>query len=537
MAYMRKRFASFAGVVALTAIVLLPGSLLAQATSPPISGAGCNNTSYDGGYIAGGDGGSYSGQHIQLCNDPIADGLFTEDGVTGYQYVYDVIITSGCCGTFWLGGSKGPLGTAGEFKANESAWWRATPNDPTIRGIWQRWGNNSVHDGVVGVGDSHNFFGFGGAAQVSTTAGDVWSEQDLSAVGDTVTNVWDTSVEFNPTHDWFADGSTSAAGDSIPWAADNTWHNPDEYGFSSEFMMPGTNFGSSGIQDDEGVAWQSFTTLFSGAPLALQHTIRIVAPYEPGSINWGIDAPKSGIVTGPNGAPVPQGPTSCLIGDVNCDGYVEIGADILTAFTNFTGPGSFGKVRATGDVHGPSVATTAVLGHDGDVDVSDILTIFGAFTGPPPDEGSGGLGGPAEAGDPSIPDLIYDASTGEVTLDADGSSIIGYSLQNATNSFLPAGHTPILAGVTTALTSQLEEAALAPGSGSIGLVFPTGLDLAGLQALLTVNTVSRFLGAPLVPFDLVVVSTTAPPIPEPATAVLSLVGLMGLGLMAWRRRR
>ncbi|REK42312.1 MAG: PEP-CTERM sorting domain-containing protein, partial [Planctomycetota bacterium] len=25
--------------------------------------------------------------------------------------------------------------------------------------------------------------------------------------------------------------------------------------------------------------------------------------------------------------------------------------------------------------------------------------------------------------------------------------------------------------------------------------------------------------------------------PEPATAVLSLVGLMGLGLMAWRRRR
>ncbi|REJ68149.1 MAG: PEP-CTERM sorting domain-containing protein, partial [Planctomycetota bacterium] len=28
-----------------------------------------------------------------------------------------------------------------------------------------------------------------------------------------------------------------------------------------------------------------------------------------------------------------------------------------------------------------------------------------------------------------------------------------------------------------------------------------------------------------------------PPIPEPATAVLSLVGLMGLGLMAWRRRR
>ena len=229
--------------------------------------------------------------------------------------------------------------------------------------------------------------------------------------------------------------------------------------------------------------------------------------------------------------------SSCNIGDVNCDGFVEIGNDILVAFTNFTGPGSFGKDRSTGDVHGPSVATTDPLGHDGDVDVSDILTIFGAFTGPPPDEGAGGLGGPAEAGDPSIPDLIYDAATGEVTLDADGSSIIGYSLQNATNSFLPAGHTPILAGVTTALTSQLEEAALTPGSGSIGLVFPTGLDLAGLQALLTVNQVSRSLGAPLVPFDLVVVSTSAPVVPEPATAVLSLFTFAALGLLRWRLRR
>ncbi|REJ69106.1 MAG: hypothetical protein DWQ31_05715 [Planctomycetota bacterium] len=228
---------------------------------------------------------------------------------------------------------------------------------------------------------------------------------------------------------------------------------------------------------------------------------------------------------------------SCNIGDVNCDGFVEIGNDILVAFTNFTGPGSFGKDRSTGDVHGPTTATTDPLGHDGDVDVSDILTIFGAFTGPPPDEGAGGLGGPAEAGDPSIPDLIYDAATGEVTLDADGSSIIGYSLQNATNSFLPAGHTPILAGVTTALTSQLEEAALTPGSGSIGLVFPTGLDLAGLQALLTVNQVSRSLGAPLVPFDLVVVSTSAPVVPEPATAVLWAIALLALGGWRWRARR
>ena len=225
----------------------------------------------------------------------------------------------------------------------------------------------------------------------------------------------------------------------------------------------------------------------------------------------------------------------CTIGDVNCDGYVEIGADILTAFTNFTGPGSFGKTRSQGDVHGPSAATTDPDGHDGDVDVSDILTIFGAFTGPPPDE-AGGLGGPAEAGDPSIPDLVYDSATGEVTLDPDGSSIIGYSLQNATNSFLPGNHTPILAGVTTALTSQLEEAALAPGSGSIGQVFPTGLDLAGLQSLLTVNQVSRSLGAPLVPFDLVVLNA-GPVVPEPSTWALGALALAGLVAGKLRRRR
>ncbi|REK29840.1 MAG: hypothetical protein DWQ42_02750 [Planctomycetota bacterium] len=219
---------------------------------------------------------------------------------------------------------------------------------------------------------------------------------------------------------------------------------------------------------------------------------------------------------------------TCGAGDVNCDGFVDVSNDILPAFSQFTGPGSFSLLRENGDVNGANG-----LGDD-DVDVTDLLDILSNFTGPPPDEA--GFGAPAEAGDPAIPDLIYDPTTGEVVLDFDGSSIIGYSLQNATNSFLPAGHTPILAGVATALTSQLEEAALAPGSGSIGFVFPTGLDLAGLQALLSVNQVSRFLGAPLVPFDLVVLSS-GPVVPEPSTFVLWTVALGTLGLVAARRRR
>jgi len=220
---------------------------------------------------------------------------------------------------------------------------------------------------------------------------------------------------------------------------------------------------------------------------------------------------------------------TCGAGDANCDGYVDISFDILPAFSNFTGPGTFSIVRENGDV-------STALGDD-DVDVDDILTMFGAFTGPPPDEAGLGLGGPAEAGDPAIPDLIYDATTGEVVFDLDGAAgLIGYSLKSA-GGFLAGGHTPILGGVTTSLSTELAEAALStPGlPASIGFVFPIGMDLAALMAFLTDNTVSTGLGAPLVPFDLVVVGGAV--VPEPATVAMALFGLVGLGLFAYRRRR
>jgi len=525
---MKKHLVTSGAALAVLALALMPMEAFAQ-PSPPVSGANCANPSYDP---------TTTSQVIQLCNDPLADGLFTEDGVTGYQYIYDVYTTSGCCGSWHLGGSIGPLGTAGEFVAEDSAWWRATPNDPSIRGVWQTWSNLSVTDD--GGATTHQSGLFGGAALSLSTP--TWSEHDGAAVGDTRAsfNTWDTSVTFNPINNWFNDGATVPAGSPLPWAADNTWHAPNEYGYSSEFMMPGTNFGSGGITDDKGVGWQSFTTTFSGGALGLQQTIRIVAPYEPGSINWYLDAPINGAVTGPNGAPVPQGGgcSAGIVGDANCDGFVDISGDILTAFTNFTGPGSFGKLRAEGDVQGPVTAgATTFPAHDGDVDVTDILTMFGAFTGPPPDEAGGALGGPAEAGDPAIPDLIYDATTGEVVFDLDGAAgLIGYSLKSA-GGFLPGGHTPILGGVTTSLTTELAEAALStPGlPASIGFVFPLGMDLAALTAFLTDNTVSTGLGAPLVPFDLVVVGGAV--VPEPATVAMALMGLVGLGFFAYRRRR
>ena len=232
----------------------------------------------------------------------------------------------------------------------------------------------------------------------------------------------------------------------------------------------------------------------------------------------------------------------CILGDGDCDGYVDIANDIIPAFSNFTGPGTFTKTRAEGDVHGDGPgATTNPAGHDGDVDVQDLLTMFGNFTGPAPD-GSGGLVA-AEAGDANIPDLIYNAATGEVTLDVDGSGIIGYVLKNGSNSFAFGNHLQILAGVKTSVAGELSEAAFASsvGANSIGNVFPTGMNLAALTAYLIVNDVSRSLGAPVVPFDLVVLST-GPAVPEPATVVLSVFGLIGLGFVtyrkgAYRRRR
>jgi len=136
--------------------------------------------------------------------------------------------------------------------------------------------------------------------------------------------------------------------------------------------------------------------------------------------------------------------------------------------------------------------------------------------------------------DPSIPDLIYNAATGEVILDPDASAIIGYTLQNDSNGFFPGGFTPILGGVSTGLTSELAEAALSPGAGSIGFVFPAGMNITDLFNFLSVNTVSTGLGAPLVPFDLIVIGS---PVPEPSTYVMAAMGLFTLGYFGWRRRR
>lgn len=147
---------------------------------------------------------------------------------------------------------------------------------------------------------------------------------------------------------------------------------------------------------------------------------------------------------------------------------------------------------------------------------------------------------PAELGDPLIPDLIYDSSNGNVKLDIDGAvGFQGYVL-NSASQFLPGNHVPFMGGVVTALTFELAEATFGTPAGpwpyDIGNVFPSGLDQAGLEALLTNQKVSLGQGNPDVPFELFAINV-GPSVPEPATFAMGAMGLLGVGLAAWRRRR
>ncbi|REJ64594.1 MAG: hypothetical protein DWQ31_21200 [Planctomycetota bacterium] len=219
-----------------------------------------------------------------------------------------------------------------------------------------------------------------------------------------------------------------------------------------------------------------------------------------------------------------QTPLTALPGDLTLDGDVDA-TDVLTMFANFTGPGTFNVTRQDGDV--------SPTPRDFDVDTDDILSAFASFTGPL-DEGA--FSPPAAAGDPAIPDLIYNAVTGEVILDPDGGLIRGYSLKSG-NAFLPGGFTPVLGGVSVGMAAELSEAVFESGdegisvAASIGNVFPTGLDLAGLTSLLTEFEASVLLGAELVSFDLVVLAS----VPEPSTGLLA--AMAGLALVALGRFR
>jgi len=469
-----------------------------------------------------GNGGDW---YMELAQDPtlISGGIY--DGE--YEYFFDL---------YTLGESFYMTDIVGLDNSKILNAQTTTPDGDAFK--TQRWGDPD---------------GYGNRAAWADATGrivDFWStDVNADQISAEETDKWRGS------YDNLAGGWNDAG---LGWYAGSSTDNPHSYSDYVEYSGFGFDMWKAELTGPgQGVHW--FYTLFGVSPAqdtiyipgvsvgawantgvgGLVYTLRVVydEPIEQANIGW---SPGGATAQYPILGDFAVATNSCpdgIAGDANCDGYVDIASDILTAFSNFTGPGSFGKTRAEGDVHRASGPTASDDPHDGDVDVSDILTMFGAFTGPPPDEAGGALGAPAEAGDPAIPDLIYDASTGEVVFDLDGAAgLIGYSLKSA-GGFLAGGHTPILGGVTTSLTTELAEAALStPGlPASIGFVFPIGMDLAALMAFLTDNTVSTGLGAPLVPFDLVVVGGAV--VPEPATVAMALMGLVGLGLVATRRQR
>ncbi len=137
-------------------------------------------------------------------------------------------------------------------------------------------------------------------------------------------------------------------------------------------------------------------------------------------------------------------------------------------------------------------------------------------------------------------DLIYDSPTGNVTLDqaeATGGILTGYVLKNAVggDDFNTGVANFALGGLTTDLPTDISEANLfstgftGGDQWSLGAIFPTGLDLSGLQSFLTENSYVGELGSGVHDLDLLVT-------PEPATLLLLALGFVPALLCKGRRK-
>ena len=236
---------------------------------------------------------------IELINQPKVEGIFVEDGVAGYQYVYDVYMPSGAAGGFQLGGDLGPLGAQGGFVASDSAWFRAPASGNDYASIWQAWYSSSV----------------------APTFSALWN--DPAAYGDKPTDQWFT----NHTHH----NGSSGIGPLFPagpveWARINSWHLPSDYGTTSEYFFPGPGYGAQATPST-GAPYHAITGIFIGGGLELQATVRVVAPYKSDEINWYIDAPVSGTMSGPSGLAIHH-----LVSDVSSISSYAGGQQVLDLY-------------------------------------------------------------------------------------------------------------------------------------------------------------------------------------------------------------
>ena len=130
-----------------------------------------------------------------------------------------------------------------------------------------------------------------------------------------------------------------------------------------------------------------------------------------------------------------------------------------------------------------------------------------------------------------IINLIYNSNTGNVTFDTEGGPMAGFQLENLVggDDFIPGNFLPPFGTLPDATATVLGDSnPFGPITGvfDIGDVFPTGLDLSGLESFLSKAEYTAGFSQPITEFDLI--------IPEPATAVM--IGLGGLMMLRRTRR-
>lgn len=264
----------------------------------------------------------------------------------------------------------------------------------------------------------------------------------------------------------------------------------------------------------------AYDGLFVGNPDDLNHGFAgdtgLASPFAPD--------PITGII--PNTENIKMGIKSIRIGvatagDLDLDTDVDT-SDVTNVVTNFTGDGgSTTETWFDGD-----------LDNDMDVDTADITDTVTNFTGAVP--------ATEEALNPGVPDLLYNPSNGEVTIDPEGVEIVSLSLTSA-GAFIPnaadfsaldnaVGLESVIVDSTSnqvGWTSALifNEQGYNGGPFSLGNILPTGLTQTAFSLLFS-DTGWAQAGGGGGAFDIVV--------PEPSALCL-LAAAFVLGAVNRRR--
>jgi len=206
---------------------------------------------------------------VTLINNPVADGVRTEDGVMGYQYIWDVTTT---------GNAPATLSFLG-FEGWKAAWVR-THSYLLTTGVWQKWGNPAA-----------------GVNSYSLTGDDTGSPSTNNGSGG-----WRDSIDLY--------GDFGPPGNPYPWARPNTWHAPADYAPGAAAFMPTT----AGLTLDQGLRWDGTVSHDQTHSAGLMLTIRVVHPRAPDVMNWEASGGLgSGTTTGPTGPEIPEPATLGLL--------------------------------------------------------------------------------------------------------------------------------------------------------------------------------------------------------------------------------